>query len=296
MKLTYKVIDNYTTVKQIIKNEFHISKRLLIKLKQNNRITKNNESVYINEPVKIGDIIEVDLSFEEESENIIATNISINIIYEDDAYIVINKQPKIETHPTVANFENTLANGVKYYFQQNNINKKIRPVNRLDKETSGIIIFAKNEYIQEQLIHQMKNGVFEKEYLAIVEGKLEQQKGTINAPIKRKEGSILERCVSADGQNAITEYEVLQTRAQYTLLRCKLKTGRTHQIRVHMSYIGHPIVSDFLYGSRNTKIDRQALHSEKIKFIHPITKEYVCYTCDLPQDMKTVIRRRKWSN
>ena len=106
----------------------------------------------------------------------------------------------------------------------------------------------------------------------------------------------VERCVSADGQNAITEYEVLQNRAQYTLLRCKLKTGRTHQIRVHMSYIGHPIVSDFLYGSRNTKIDRQALHSEKIKFIHPITKEYVCYTCDLPQDMKTVIRRKKWSN
>ena len=288
MKLKYEV-NIEQQIKQILKNEFHLSKRLITKLKQDNRITKNGEAVFVNIFATTGDIIEVDIDFEEECENIVPTYMPLDIIYQDDSYIVINKPPKIETHPTCANFENTLANGLKYYYVQNNIKKKIRPVNRLDKETSGLIVFAKNEYIQEQLIQQMKSNIFKKEYIAIVEGIIEYKTGIINAPIKRKDGSILERCVAQDGDVAITDYEVIKTLKDKTIVKCKLKTGRTHQIRVHMEYIGHPIISDFLYGTRNNIIDRQALHSYKIQFIHPITKKKVVYELGIPEDMKKII-------
>lgn len=285
MKLKY-VVEEEELIKQILKNRLHISKRLLKKLKDNNRITKNGEAVFVNVLAEAGDIIEADIEFEEECENIVPTKMQLDIVYEDNAYIILNKSAKIETHPTCANYENTLANGLKHYFERKNIKRKIRPVNRLDKETSGLIIFAKNEYVQEQLVQQMKQNILKKEYIAIVEGIIEDETGTINAPIKRKEDSILERKVAEDGDIAITEYEVMRRLKDKTVVKCKLKTGRTHQIRVHMNYIGHPIVSDFLYGSRSSEIDRQALHSYKLEFIHPITKETVNYEIELPEDMK----------
>ena len=183
--------------------------------------------------------------------------------------------------------------GVKYYFETIGLKRKIRPVNRLDLNTSGLIIFAKNEYIQECLIQQMTSNLFKKEYIAVTIGHFEDLNGTINLPIARKENSIIERCISiSDGQTAITDYEVLQELIIgsdcFSIVKCHLQTGRTHQIRVHMSAIGHPLLGDTLYGSSSPSslINRQALHSYKISFVHPISKKTLEFTSDLPDDMK----------
>ena len=211
MKLEYKIKDNkYTNIKQILKEEFHISDRLIIKLKKNNHIYINNNSVPINEDFKVNDLLTIDLDFTEESKNIISTKMNLDILYEDDGLLIINKSSNIPVHPSMMHFENSLSNGVKYYFETNNIKRKIRPVNRLDKNTSGIVIFAKNEYIQECLSKQMKLGLFNKEYIAVLEGNLKNNSGTINAPICRKENSIIERKVSEKGAISITHYELIK--------------------------------------------------------------------------------------
>ena len=188
-------------------------------------------------------------------------------------------------------YENSLSNGIKYYFDKIGLKKKIRPVNRLDKDTSGIVIFAKNEYIQECLVKQMKKNVFSKEYLAICEGIFEKRSGTITAPIARKENSIIERCVKEDGDISITHYNVLKINSSYnySIVKLLLETGRTHQIRVHLSHIGHPILGDTLYGNGSTKINRQALHALKVSFVHPISKKEVCYIAPIPNDMKNLL-------
>lgn len=209
--LVVLINDNkYNTVKEVLKNEFKFSKRLILKLKQENRIYVNNIPRFVNFKIKINDIVKVDLNFEETCDNIVPSKMDLRIIYEDEYLIVVNKPAKIETHPTVLNNKTTLSNGLKYYFDTINLKRKIRPVNRLDKDTSGIIIFAKNQYIQEELIKQMKSKIFVKEYIAIVEGNLKYNKGEIVANIARKQDSIIERCIDdVNGAFAKTYYEVI---------------------------------------------------------------------------------------
>ena len=172
------------------------------------------------------------------------------------------------------------------------LNKKIRPVNRLDRDTTGIVIFAKNEYIQDYLAKQMKLGLFYKEYLAVLEGFLKSKKGTINAPIARKENSIIERCINENGCPAITDYEVIKEFNNFSLVKFILKTGKTHQIRVHSKHIGHSILGDTLYGASSNLINRQALHCYKINFIHPITKENINLVAPLPEDINYIIKKK----
>lgn len=310
MNLEYKVCDNkYNIVKDVLKREFHFSKRLILKLKQENRIYINDKPCFVNHILKQEDIIKIDLNFEENCDNIVPAKIDLDIVYEDDFLIILNKPPKIETHPTVLNNTNTLANGLKYYYDSIDLKRKIRPVNRLDKDTSGLIIFAKNQYVQEELIKQMRNKTFVKEYIAVVNGIIESDKGEIVANIARKENSILERCIDeANGVYAKTYYEVLERITKTisilnngndeientsvcdkilnaTVVKLRLETGRTHQIRVHLKHIGNPIVGDFLYGYKDNYIDRQALHSQRLEFIHPITKEKMNFEIELPKDI-----------
>ena len=226
------------------------------------------------------------MNIDEESENIVATPINLNIVFEDDSLLILNKPAGIAVHPSILHYTDSLSNGVKYYFDTIGLKRKIRPVNRLDLNTSGLIIFAKNEYIQEALIQQMNKHIFVKEYIAIVNGHFDNTSGTINLPIARKNNSIIERCISNDGQEAVTDYEVIENFDNYSIVKCKLRTGRTHQIRVHMSAIGHPIIGDTLYGFPSNFINRQALHSYKIAFIHPVTKENLEFICELPKDMQ----------
>ena len=289
MKLTYVNSSKYSNVKEVLKAEFSMSDRLLLKLKKLDKIYLNGNVTSVNHPVLENNLIECYLDYEEDNSNIVPTEMSLNIIYEDEAYIVVNKPAGIPVHPSMDHYTDSLSNGIAFYFNQIGLKKKIRPVNRLDKDTSGIVIFAKNEYIQECLVRQMKSKEFIKKYIAVVNGNLDNLEGTINAPIVRKEGSIIERCVSETGDIAITHYKVLKRKTDFDIVECILETGRTHQIRVHFAYLGHSLLSDTLYGTSSSLINRQALHAYKVEFTHPLSKKKVKYIATVPEDLNKLM-------
>ena len=291
MILEYKILDSdsYQNVKEVLRAHFGISERLLLRLKNTKNILLNGEPTYISNPVSSGDTIKVIIDFVEDNSNIVPTKMDLDIIYEDDCYIVVNKPPHMAIHPSMLHYENSLSNGIRFYFDSINLKKKIRPVNRLDKDTSGLVVFAKNEYIQECLVSQMKSKDMKKTYIAICDGIFKEKNGTINLPIARKPGSIIERCIDSSGDTAITHYKVLDEKNNISVVQCILETGRTHQIRVHLSATGHPIIGDTLYGQVSSISDRQLLHAYKLEFIHPLTKNKVCYIAPIPNDFKQFI-------
>lgn len=289
MKLAYVNSSKYSNVKEVLKAEFSMSDRLLLKLKKLDKIYLNGNVTSVNHPVLENDLIECYLNYEEDNSNIVPTEMPLNIIYEDEAYIVVNKPAGIPVHPSMDHYTDSLSNGIAFYFSQIGLKKKIRPVNRLDKDTSGIVIFAKNEYIQECLVRQMKSKEFIKRYIAVVNGNLDNLEGTINAPIARKEGSIIERCVSETGDIAITHYKVLKRKTDFDIVECILETGRTHQIRVHFAYLGHSLLSDTLYGTSSSLINRQALHAYEVEFTHPLSKKKVKYIATVPEDLNKLM-------
>lgn len=289
MKLTYVNSSKYSNVKEVLKAEFSMSDRLLLKLKKLDKIYLNGNVTSVNHSVLENDSIECYLDYEEDNSNIVPTEMPLNIIYEDEAYIVVSKNAGIPVHPSMDHYTDSLSNGIAFYFNQIGLKKKIRPINRLDKDTSGIVIFAKNEYIQECLVRQMKSKEFIKKYIAVVDGNLDNLEGTINAPIARKEGSIIERCVSATGDIAITHYKVLKREPDFDIVECILGTGRTHQIRVHFAYLGHSLLGDTLYGTSSNLINRQALHAYEVEFIHPLSKKKVKYIATVPEDLNKLM-------
>ena len=278
--IEYKVSDS-KTILQILKEDLSFSNRLISKIKNDVLLNDKNAKTY--DTARVGDIVKVDIGFEETSDNIVPNNdIEIKVLYEDEWMLILDKPPFMPVHPSINHYEDSLSNGVKAYFLKNGINKKIRPVNRLDKNTTGIVIFAKSEYIQENLTD------YEKYYLAIVDGQTDES-GTIDKPIARKLPSIIERTVRDDGDQAITRYKTLEFKNNMSLVECKLETGRTHQIRVHMASIGHFIIGDDLYGESSTLINRQALHAYKIEFTHPVTRKEIVIESELPDDMKSIL-------
>lgn len=300
MTLEYKISENdeNMTVKDILKKKLNISNRLITKLKLNQKIYINDKEAKINEIPSENSKVIVYIDFEEE-DNTIPQKGNLEILYEDDYFLAVNKPADIVVHPCSYHLDNTLSNFVKYYL---NNNKKIRPVNRLDNGTSGIVLFAKNEYVQE-LFKNLKEKPI-KEYLALVYGVFEQKEGVISFPIARKPNSIIEREINIkEGQEAITHYKVLKEfnmlNYSVSLINVFLETGRTHQIRVHMSYLGHCLLGDTLYkdeseAERNKEISqvisRQALHAHRLIFKHPITSEKIEITAELPSDIKNLIK------
>ena len=290
LKYLVKETDKYQIINEILINEFQISTRLLSKIKRNQQSFLNGKPADTRSHIKPCDIIHVDLSSVEDNSNIVPTQIPLEIIYEDEWFLIINKPAGIATHPSAYHFSDTLSNGVRFYFDGINLHKKIRPINRLDLNTSGLVVFAKCEYIQECLSKQMAENKVKKEYLCLVEGHFNKKNDTINLPIARKSNSIMERCISQDGQPSITDYDVLEEFNYYSLVKCNLKTGRTHQIRIHMSHIGHPLLGDTLYGNSTELINRQALHCYHLQFQHPVNKKDLEFICPLPEDFKILLK------
>lgn len=284
---------NGKTVKYILKNKLKLSERLVKKLKYNSRVLCNSIPVFVNTIVNTNDTIEVSIDFDEENEDIIPEDIDIDIIFEDDCFMVLNKKPNIVVHPTSSHPSGTVANAIKFYLNKKGESGKIRPVSRLDRDTSGIIIFAKNQFVQESLIRQMNSRTFKKEYVGIVHSEVKDLKGTIDLPIERKPGSIMLRHVSQAGSPSVTHFEVIEHLRNATYLRFTLETGRTHQIRVHCQAIGHPLIGDTLYTNTGTEnsglINRQALHSWKVNFIHPLSEKAVTLTAPVPSDILRVL-------
>lgn len=251
------------------------SKRLITKLKQvENGITKNGIHARTIDTVQSGDVIEISLS----DEKVLEENPQLNVpvMYEDNDVIVFDKPAFMPVHPSHKHLNDTLGN----YFAFRCRELTYRPINRLDRDTSGLCAVAKNSFSAVKLQKSI-----EKMYYAVACGKITSS-GTIDKPISRMDNSIITRCVSEDGQKAVTHYEVLKSNDKYTLLKIKLETGRTHQIRVHFSYIGHPLAGDNMYGGNMIDLNRQALHCGELLFTHPITGEKIHLISKLPQDIQ----------
>ena len=277
MILYYTVKEDSFSLNQILKNKLQISSRLLSKLIKNKLVSINGSPCDTRNIVHKNDILSIDFNYPEDNSNILAKKMDLDILYEDEWFLVLNKPSGIAVHPSCLHFNDTISNGLKFYFDTINLPKKIRSVNRLDLNTSGLIVFAKNEYIQECLIRQMSNHTFQKEYVALVSGILEEKKGRIDKPIARKKGSIIERCISPDGKKSVTHFVVLKELENTSLVKCILETGRTHQIRVHFASIGHPLLGDDLYGGKSDLIKTYFLTCYKLSFIHPIHKNALTF-------------------
>ncbi len=290
----------YTTVKEdegltlieILSVRMEISSRLIRKLKKDRRIFYNGrKKPSMNLFVRNNDQIKVIMDLEENQ--FLAEDIEIDILYEDLDMMVIDKKPYRVVHPTLGHPTGTIANGLAKHFNDLGINTKIRFINRLDRDTSGILLIAKNPYAQQIISTQMKENKTDKRYIALVHGDIEGDKGTINEPIARLGEEDIRRGVIEGGQDSVTHYEVIDRFNGFTLVRIKLETGRTHQIRVHFSHIGHPLVGDELYGGDSSLFERQALHGAEISFFAPRTKDYVTVKSELPDDIKMLINRLK---
>ncbi|MDD2958385.1 MAG: RluA family pseudouridine synthase [Lachnospiraceae bacterium] len=255
-------------------------------------ILLNGSRARTTAPLHSGDLLSIHLEETETSEQIHPVPMDLNLLYEDEDILIVNKPADMPVHPSINNYDNTLANGVIWYYGQQNIPFVFRCINRLDRDTSGLLILAKNMLSAHILSSDMRRREIQREYLAIVQGNLEGS-AVISAPIARKEGSVLERCVNPEtGEAAVTRYQSLfyNSRLDLTLISLRLETGRTHQIRVHMKYIGHPLIGDYLYHPDTRLISRQALHSRLLQFIHPISQKPMEFQAPLPQDMNFIFK------
>ena len=255
--------------------------------KAESRITVNGIWEFVNKPLQEGDVLETFFVEEESSENIVPVDMELDIVYEDEDILVVNKGADLPVHPTKGHEYRNLANGVMAYYEKQGIPFVFRGINRIDKNTTGLMIIAKNMLSGAILGEDMKKREIRRTYLAVTEGKI-PEKGTIDLPIGRKKDSYVERCIDAEGMPAVTHYERLYDANGHSLAQIHLETGRTHQIRLHMKAIGHPLPGDILYNPNFTVMERQGLHSWRLEFLHPITKESLCFEQEMPEDMKKV--------
>ena len=280
-------------IREYLMAEMGLSSRLIRGAALDKRILVNNNPVKMNYVLKADDNILINLK-KKESQNIEPEKIAIDVVYEDSDIIVVNKRPNMVVHPTKRYQSGTLANALLYYFKETNQDCIVRLVSRLDMDTSGLIIIAKNQYAHMELSKDMQQNAIEKRYLALVHGHMEQMEGTIDKPIYRPEvEGNMRRVVDERGQRSITHYKVVERLKDADLVECLLETGRTHQIRVHLSHLGHPIYGDTLYGfEEDTQlISRQALHAYGLNFKSPRTKEYLQLRANLPEDIRTLLEK-----
>lgn len=284
-------IDNYL-IKILNKSRSKIQNLIKTEnVKVNNKIIKNSYIVKQNDNIEINEIEEQPLSAK-------AEKIDLDIVYEDDDIIVVNKQNGLVVHPAVGNPTGTLVNGLMYHSKNlSKVNGEFRPgiVHRIDAFTTGLLVVAKNDYAHEFLARQLENKTTHRIYVALVWGVINEDTGTIDAPIGRdKKDRKKMAVISENSKNAVTHFKVIERYKDATLIELKLETGRTHQIRVHMNYINHPVVNDSVYGKRKL-IDEtgQCLHAKELGFIHPTTKKYMCFTSELPKEFINILNKFK---
>ncbi|MGL6107685.1 RluA family pseudouridine synthase [Romboutsia sp.] len=279
-----------STLKEILLDKLSFSVRALSKMKRDQTVLVNGIFKKPSTKIKKGDLIEVKI--EEERAKFEPQDLNLDILYDDFDIIMVNKPPFMVVHPTKSHFDNTIANGVTDYIIKKNEEVKIRFVNRLDMNTSGLVIVAKSGYAHHALSLDMGENKVEKTYITVVKGIVKEDEGTIDQPIYRSTEESIKRVVDERGQASRTHYKVLERLEDATVLEVKLETGRTHQIRVHMEYIGHGIIGDELYGYVDENlINRQALHAYSLEFEQPRTKEELSFNAKLPKDIEELIQK-----
>lgn len=272
-----------------------LSRQNLVTLKQDpETVLVSGQPVHFDYRLRQGEMLTLHILEKESSPSIEPVKLPLCILYEDEDIIVLDKPAGMPVHPSFGNHDNSLANGLAWYYQSRGIPFVFRCCNRLDRDTSGVILVAKH-WVSAALISAMgTRRVLTREYLAIIKGHPVPPEGTIEAPISRLPGSILKREVDfVKGEYAKTYYSTTAWFGDHSLVRLKLETGRTHQIRVHMKYIGYPLIGDYLYNPDMEKISRQALHSWRLSFPHPLTGEYLVFTAPLPADLQAALENCK---
>ena len=267
------------------------SRELITKMLSDDYILVNNKKVKGSYKVKCGDIIDIKEGYVKEM-NLLPKEMDLNIVYEDDYLLVINKPSGLVVHPGNGNFDNTLVNGLMYYTKNlSDVGEEFRPgiVHRLDKDTSGLMLVAKDNKCHELLADDFKNKRIHREYVALLDGVFPQEKAVIDAPIGRSPENWQKMTVLAGGKKAVTHLEVIKKYQNYTLVRLVLETGRTHQIRVHMAYVGYPVHNDPVYNKKKSDEFGQFLHSEYLKFEHPITHKILEFRADLPKEFQSFL-------
>lgn len=300
--LEKKVNEKYDgyKIREFLKEEMELSSRLIRKSAIEKRILVNEEAVKMNFKIKTGDEIKVLLD-RKETQDIAPEEIEIEIVYEDSNLLVLNKKPYMVVHPTKSYQSGTLANGVMNHFKVTGQDCIVRLANRLDMNTSGLVIVAKNQFSHMALSNSMQRNEVTKKYLTVVHGHLENKSGTVDAPIYRvpkvdQEGYEIKRVIDEKGQRSVTHYKVIERLNDADLVECTLETGRTHQIRVHMAHLGHPIFGDFLYGYGDEEkdlIERQALHAYSLSFEEPKDKKKLELKAELPEDIRELVEKLK---
>ncbi len=281
------------TVDSLLRRDLELSGTVIRRIKWlEDGIMVDGARVTVRYLVSEGQVLSIRLTDPSSAEQPVPTEGSLDILYEDEDMVVVNKQSGILIHPSHGHFSDTIGNYLMWHWQQSGEESGFHPVHRLDKGTTGLLIVAKHPHGQEKLKQQLHTGAFRRRYLAVCEGCPALSSGTIDAPIGMVEGSLMQREVRSDGQTSLTHYKVLSAHGSRSLVELELETGRTHQIRVHMAHIGHPLTGDFLYGTEDSSlIARPALHSWQVEIAHPITGKIMHFTAPLPDDMQKLLEK-----
>ena len=280
---------------EYVKNKFDVSRSKAQKLNADNLVLVNKEHKNNSYIVGENDIVELIKNKEYIPSKFKSENIPLDIVYEDKDLVIINKPSGMVVHPASGNYENTLVNALIYRYNLDDTNVRSGIAHRIDKDTSGLVIVAKNDKTLELLTDMFKNKEIKKTYVAIVDGVINNKSATINAPITRDVKDRKKMMVGKDGKNSITHFYVIKTFKNNTYISLNLETGRTHQIRVHMAYIGHPVTNDKVYGKENTSFG-QYLHASKLEFIHPITKKEMIIEAPLPEEFMEKLKELEGEN
>jgi len=272
-----------------------LSRSTIKKLIDEDKILVNQNKIKPSYTVKVADLIEVvDVDFSETE--IIPTKMDLDIVFEDEDVLVVNKPSGMVVHPAPGHYQDTLVNGLLWHIKNlSSINGETRPgiVHRIDKDTSGLLMVAKNNYSHDILAKELQEKKTKREYIALVEGVINNKRGKINAPIGRDKANRLKMAVTSSGKEAVTNFEVIETFDDSSLIKCILETGRTHQIRVHMQYINHPLVNDYVYGNAKNNDFGQFLHAQTLGFTHPKTKEWLEFSCELPIEFTEYLENKR---